>query len=185
MDTPVIILLGAIASIMIWVIWMFNRLVALNTRAENAWSDVDVQLKRRWDLVPELVVTVRGYARHEATTLEAAIQARSRAETASGVGDRGEAEAQLGRSAGQLIALVERYPTLEADELFGSLHDQLVEVEGALQSARRYYNALVRDLNTAIRVFPSSLVARMTRFAPREFFQIDDAETGVPNVGKG
>ncbi|MHC4219501.1 MAG: LemA family protein [Planctomycetota bacterium] len=166
--------------------WVFNRLISLRTRANNAWSDIDVQLKRRWDLVPRLVETVKGYARHEATTLQETVAARGRARDAQRVSARGQAEGELGRGTVQLIALAERYPDLKADELYRSLHDDLVEVEGALQSARRYYNAVVRDLNTAMKVFPASLVARGLGFEPYEFFELEDPqEAAAPTVSLG
>jgi LemA protein len=155
-------------------VWVFNRLIALRTRADNAWSDIDVQLKRRWDLVPDLVETVKGYAEHEASTLQRTIEARERARAARSVGERGRAESDVGRGTVQLVALAERYPELKADELFRMLSDNLVTIEDALQSARRYYNAVVRDLNTAMHVFPASLVARGLGFAPYEFFQLEE-----------
>jgi LemA protein len=164
-------------------VWVFNRLVALRTRANSAWSDIDVQLMRRWDLVPELVETVKGYARHEASALQETVEARGRAVEARTVGDRSRAEAELGRGTVQLFALAERYPDLKADELFRSLHDNLVEVEDALQSARRYYNAVVRDLNTAMKIFPASLVARGLGFVAFEFFELDEPDkAAVPAV---
>src|SRR5262249_41545609 len=139
--------------------------------------------KRRWDLVPQLVETVRGYAAHEAGTLEATVAARGRAQSASDVAQRGTAEADLSHNVGRLIALAEAYPDLKADELFRSLQHSLVDVEDHLQSARRYYNAVVRDLNTAIAQFPASVIAGITGFAPRQFFQLDSqSEAAVPQI---
>jgi LemA protein len=182
-STPVVIAVLVGAAVLFYAVWVFNRLISLRTRANNAWSDIDVQLKRRWDLVPELVETVRGYARHEASTLQETVEARGRALEARSVGQRGRAESHLGRQALRLFALAERYPDLQADEMFRSLHDNLVEVEGAIQSARRYYNAVVRDLNTAMKVFPALLVARGLGFEPYEFFELEEAEeAAVPAV---
>ena len=177
-----LILFLVFAAVIVLAVWVFNRLVALRTRAENAWSDIDVQLKRRWDLLPRLVETVRGYAGHEARTLEQVTEARARAQAAGSVAERDRAETDLATGTVRLVALAEQYPALRADELFRSLHDQLVDVEGALQSARRYYNAVVRDMNTLIRVFPANLVARPFRFAPRDFFQLEPGEAGLPSV---
>lgn len=182
-STPVLILILAGAAVLAYAVWVFNRLISLRTRADNAWSDIDVQLKRRWDLVPELVETVRGYATHEASTLERTVKARGQALEARSVDDRSRAESQLTRGTVQLVALAERYPDLKADEMFRSLHDDLVEVEDHLQSARRYYNAVVRDLNTTMKLFPASLVARLLRFTPYEFFELEQpAEAAVPAV---
>jgi LemA protein len=183
LSTPFVILIFLGAALVVYGVWVFNRLISLRTRADNAWSDIDVQLKRRWDLVPRLVETVRGYARHEASTLQETVEARGRALEAQSVNDRGRAESDLARGTVQLVALAESYPDLKADEMFRSLHDDLVEVEDALQSARRYYNAVVRDLNTAMKVFPASLVARGLGFAPYEFFELDEPRQGaVPAV---
>jgi LemA protein len=182
-STPVTILIFVAAVLLVYAVWVFNRLISLRTRANNAWSDIDVQLKRRWNLVPGLVETVKGYARHEASTLQETVEARGRALDARSVGERGRAESELGRGTVRLFALAESYPDLKADEMFRSLHDNLVEVEGALQSARRYYNAVVRDLNTAMKIFPASLVARGLGFTPYEFFELEDpGEAAAPGV---
>ncbi len=167
----------------IYAVWTFNRLVSLKTRAENAWSDIDVQLRRRWDLVPRLVETVRGYTNHEKQTLEDVTAARSQAQQKEGPGERGRAESDLTNRVHRLIAVVEDYPDLKADDLFRSLHTEIVAVEDSLQAARRYYNAVVRDLNTLIAQFPSSLVAMVTARKPLEFFELDSpAEARAPMV---
>jgi LemA protein len=168
-------------------LWLtFNRLAALSVRADNAWSDIDVQLRKRWDLVPRLVETVGAYARHERRTLEAVTAARSEAQAAAGTEARAGAESGLNRGFAKLLALSESYPDLKADELFRSLHDQLIDVEDDLESARRYYNAVVRDLNTIVAQFPSSLVAGLTGKRAREFFQITDLKAaGAPVVRFG
>ncbi|MBK7405398.1 MAG: LemA family protein [Phycisphaerales bacterium] len=169
-----------------WFLLTFNRLTALSVRAENAWADIDVQLRKRWDLVPRLVETVGGYARHERETLAEVTAARSGAEAAEGAEVRAGAESGLSRGFAKLFALAENYPELKADNLYRSLHDQLIDVEDDLESARRYYNAVVRDLNTLVAQFPSSLVAGMTGKRPREFFQLTDLKAaGVPAVRFG
>ncbi len=174
-----LLLLGVLA----WAVWTFNRLVSLGARADGAWSDVDVQLRKRWDLVPRLVETVSGYAAHERLTLEDVAAARSAAVAAEGPERQAGAESRLNQGFARLFALAEAYPDLKADRLFRSLHDQLIDVEDDLESARRYYNAVVRDLNTLVEQFPSMVVARGTGRAKRAFFELTDLEAaGVPRV---
>ncbi len=165
--------------------WLYNRLVRLDNRARSAWSDIDVQLRRRHDLVGNLVETVRGYARHERETFEAVARARADAERA--VDEARPAEASLaegGVTAGMrtLFALAEAYPELKASARFLDLHTQLVAVEDDLQNARRYYNAVVRDLNTRIESFPDLIVAPLFGFSLREFFELEDAREALPPV---
>ncbi len=155
-------------------IFTFNRLVALGKRADGAWSDIDVQLKRRADLVPSLVETVKGYARHESRTLEAVVEARNQASKATSVAERSESEQGVAKAVGRLFAVAEAYPDLKASEGFQQLHRSLVDVEDHLQSARRYYNAVVRDHNTLVESFPPNVVANLTGFGARSFFQLDD-----------
>jgi LemA protein len=175
---PLLILIAlAVVALVI-----YNGLVQLKVRAESAWSDIDVQLKRRHDLVPNLVETVKGYASHERGTLESVVEARSRAMSAQGPASRAEAENVLTGALKSLFALAESYPQLRAAENFGQLQHQLAGIEDAIQNARRYYNAVVRDLNTKIQQFPSNLVARTFGFREREFFEIDDGERAVPRV---
>jgi len=165
---------------------LFNRLVALRNRAATAWSDIDVQLKRRHDLVENLVKTVQGYAGHERSTLEDVTEVRARARQALDAGGParvGEAESGLARRIGGLFVLVEGYPELKASDGFRALHRSLVDVEDEIQNARRYYNAVVRDLNTRIQSFPDLLVAGLFRFREREFFELDAAaEAAVPRI---
>jgi len=162
---------------------IYNGLVRLRVQADNAWSDIDVQLKRRYDLVPNLVETVKGYAGHERQTLEAVVAARIRAMAAAGPAARAEAEGALTQALRQLFALAEAYPQLRAVESFTQLQASLGEIEAAVQNARRYYNAVVRDLNTRIAQFPSNLVAGMFGFGPREFFELEaEAERQAPKV---
>ena len=161
---------------------IYNSLVQLRVRSESAWSDIDVQLKRRHDLIPNLVETVKGYAAHEKGTFEAVIDARNRAMTAQSPAARAEAENVLTGALKSLFALAEAYPQLRAAENFGQLQQQLASIEDAIQNARRYYNAVVRDLNTKIHQFPSNVIARAFNFREREFFEIGEAERAVPRV---
>ena len=179
-----VLILSAVAVLALAVIVIYNGLVKLNVQSENAWSDIDVQLKRRHDLIPNVVETVKGYASHERQTLEAVIQARNRAVSAQSAGpaERGQAEGALTGALRGLFALAEAYPQLRAAENFGQLQGTLAQIEEAVQNARRYYNAVVRDLNTRIQQFPSNLVAGMFGFRTREFFEVPDAERAVPTV---
>jgi LemA protein len=179
-----IIVLVVLALIAVAVTAIYNSLVRLNVQAGNAWADIDVQLKRRTDLVPNVVETVKGYASHERQTLEAVINARNRAVSAQGAGpaERGQAEGALTTALRGLFALAEAYPQLRAAENFAQLQNTLAQIEDAVQNARRYYNAVVRDLNTRIQQFPSNIVAGMFGFGNREFFEIADAEREVPKV---
>lgn len=175
---PVLILIALAVLTLI----IYNGLVQLKVRADGAWSDIDVQLKRRHDLVPNLVETVKGYATHEKGTLEAVIDARARAMNAQGPASRAEAENMLSGALKSLFALAESYPQLRASENFGQLQGSLAAIEDAIQNARRYYNAVVRDLNTRVLQFPSNVVARAFGFREREFFEIGEAERSVPRV---
>jgi len=172
-------------AIVLYVAWTYNRLVGLGRRADGAWSDIDVQLKRRWDLVPALVETVKGYAGHEAGTLRDVTEARTRAAATveQTPAQRGGAERSLAAAVGSVFALAEAYPDLKASQNFLGLHRSLTEVEDNVQYARRYYNAVVRDFNTLVETVPSMLVASAGGFAPRDFFQLDDpAERAAPQV---
>ena len=164
-------------------IGMYNSLVRLKVQTDNAWADIDVQLKRRYDLIPNLVETVKGYAAHEKGTLEAVINARNRAMTASNPADKAQAENMLSGALKSLFALSEAYPQLRAVESFTSLQNSLSEIEGNVQNARRYYNAVVRDLNTKIQQFPTNIFAGMLGFKAREFFEVTSAtEREAPKV---
>ncbi len=164
----------------------YNGLVRLKVQCDNAWSDIDVQLKRRYDLIPNIVETVKGYAAHEKGTLEAVVAARNQAMSAQGPAAKGEAEGMLTGALRQVFALAEAYPQLRAVESFTQLQNTLNQIEDTLQNARRYYNAVVRDFNTMIEQFPSNIVAGMGNFKEREFFQISaPAEREVPKVSFG
>ena len=177
------ILLGAVVLIVLLLIGMYNGLVRLKVACDNAWADIDVQLKRRYDLIPNLVETVKGYAGHEKGTLEAVINARNRAMTATSPADKAQAENMLSGALKSLFALSEAYPQLRAIESFTSLQNSLSQIEETVQNARRYYNAVVRDLNTKIQQFPTNIFANMLGFKPREFFEVSaPAEREAPKV---
>ena len=161
---------------------MYNSLVKLREQVEAAWADIDVQLKRRYDLIPNLVETVKGYASHEKEALEAVVQARSSAMGAQGPAAKGQAEGMLAGALKSLFALAEAYPDLKAAGGFRDLQATLSELEDAVQQARRYYNAVVRDFNTKVQQVPSNLVARAFNFRQEEFFEVPEAETVVPRV---
>ena len=172
-----------IAVIVVAVIVMYNGLVKLRVQCDNAWSDIDVQLKRRYDLIPNLVETVKVYAAHEKGTLEGVIAARNAAMTAQGPAAKAGAENMLTSALRQVFALAEAYPQLRAVESFTQLQGTLNQLEDSIQNARRYYNAVVRDLNTKIAEFPSNLIANMFNFKPREFFEVSaPAEREAPKV---
>ena len=172
-----------LAALVVYFVLTYNGLTQLRLLAANAWSDIDVQLKRRHDLVPALVTAVKGHAGYERGTVEAVVEARSRALTASGPAAVGLVEGALGGAVRQIFALAEAYPDLKAGQSFLELQKALVEIEDHVQNARRYYNAVVRDYNTRQQQFPSSLVAAAMGLRPAEYFQLDDErERAVPNV---
>ena len=177
-----IALLG-VAGAALYGVVMYNQLVRLRNSGESAWSDIDVQLKRRHELVPNLVETVKGYASHERGTFEQVTRARSQAMQASGPGGKAEAEGQLSQALKSLFAVAEAYPELRANQNFLSLQGELSKLEDAIQNARRYYNAVVRDLNTRCESFPSNLVASSFGFEQAEYFELDRAaERSAPSV---
>lgn len=177
------IFLAVLVGLVVLVISIYNSLVRLKVQSENAWADIDVQLKRRYDLLPNLIETVKGYAGHEKDTFEAVIAARNRAMAAATPSTKADAEGLLAQSLKSLFALAESYPQLRGVESYTQLQTSLAQIEEAVQNARRYYNAVVRDLNTKIQEFPSNLIANSFSFKPREFFEIADAaERAVPKV---
>jgi LemA protein len=180
------IFLAILAVVVAFAVVTYNRLVGLRQRSQAAWSDIDVQLKRRTDLVPNLVETVKGYAAHERGTLDQVIRARGAAVGAVSPEARAQAESQLSGALRQLFALAENYPALKANQTFQTLQHTLSEIEAAVQDSRRYYNAVARDLNTAIESFPSNFVASFFRFARRAYFELDrPEERQVPRVSFG
>lgn len=184
--TFIALVIGAVLVPLIGVITLYNGLVARQVRCDNAWSDIDVQLKRRHDLVPNVVEVVRQHADFEKGALEAVISARGRAIGAGGAQEAAAAEGMLTGALKHLFALAEAYPQLRASDQFTGLREALASCEDALQSARRYYNASVRDLNEAVRMFPGNVVAGIAGFHGRTFFELDDgAERSVPSIRLG
>ncbi|OGF24646.1 MAG: hypothetical protein A2V63_03320 [Candidatus Eisenbacteria bacterium RBG_19FT_COMBO_70_11] len=181
-----LILLGFAVIVLVLVVGIYNGLVGLRNRAAAAWADIEVQLKRRHDLVGNLVETVKGYAKHEQQTLDKVVEARGRAMGAAGGGgprEAGQAENFLTSQLRSLFALAEAYPDLKANQNFQELQRSLEALETEIQSARRYYNAVVRDFNTKIQSVPDVLVARMFGFKERDYFELTDpAEGQVPKV---
>lgn len=168
----------------IWGVWTYNRFIRLRNQVDEAWAGIDVQLQRRYDLVPNLVATVKGYMTHESGVLQRVTQLRGHPEMQ--VAQRADEESGLSRSIGRLFALAEDYPDLKASEGFQQLHASLVEIEEHLQFARRYYNGSVRDNNNLVEGFPSLIVARLFGFRLAEFFEIELAsQRQAPNVGLG
>jgi LemA protein len=168
-----LIILVVIAVVLVG---MYNSLVQLRVRCDSAWSDIDVQLKRRHDLIPNLVETVKGYATHEKGTFEDIAKFRSQAMQATTPEGKAVAENQLTGALKSLFAVAENYPELKASEQFTQLQASLSETEDAIQNSRRYYNAVVRDLNTKIQVFPTNILAGMFGFTPRQFFETSEAD---------
>ena len=176
------ILLVAGLAMLVWAVFTFNRLVGLRQLGDNAWADIDVQLMRRHDLVPQLVTAVGAYAGHERATLEAVTALRSQAVALKSPAKLGEVESALEQALGRLLALKEAYPDLKANENFTQLQRDLVEVENQLQYARRFYNGAVRDYNTAIQRVPDLVVARSFAFREAEFFQTGEEERAAVGV---
>lgn len=177
------ILIAAVLVLLVGLIWLYNRLVSQWQMVNNGWADIDVQLKRRADLVPRLVEVVSAYAAHERTLFEDIAEKRMRAETAGeDPGRRAEAEEAFSRPVRQLLALAEAYPDLKASSNFASLQTELVETENKIEMARRFYNGAVRELNTAVQSFPANLVAPVIGFSPRSYFEIEAADRAAPQV---
>jgi LemA protein len=178
-----LILLIIIVVIVAFLVSLFNSLVGLRNRVKNAWAQIDVQLKRRHDLIPNLVETVKGYMTHERETLESVTNARTRAMGAGTVGDKSKAEADLSGALGRLMVVVENYPTLKANENFLALQEELTSTENKIAFARQSYNDAVLFFNNKIQMFPSNLIATMFNFAASEFFLVEDAsEKAAPQV---
>jgi LemA protein len=176
------IVLAVVAVLVLLLVWIFNRLVSLRTRVDNGWSQIDVQLRRRADLIPNLVETVKGYAAHERELFEQVTEARTRSMGAQGVTEQAAAENQVTAGLRQLLAVVEAYPDLKANENFLALQEELIGTESKIAYARQFYNDQVMRLNTLIQSFPSSLVARAFGFEERPFFEIDDPARGPVQV---
>jgi len=175
------IILGVLAVVVLWAIFAYNGFVTLVNRAKEAWADIDVQLKRRYDLIPNLVESVKGYATHEKGTLDAVIEARAKATqvhidpanvTPEQIAAMSGAESSLGASLGKLLVVAEAYPDLKANQNFLSLQAELADTENKIQAARRFYNGNVRDLNTKIESFPDLVIAGIFKFLKMEFFEL-------------
>ncbi|MBI5456140.1 LemA family protein [Candidatus Kaiserbacteria bacterium] len=179
-----IIVLGAAALLIIWVIFAYNRLVSLTNRSEEAWSDIDVQLKRRYDLIPNLVEMVKGYASHEAGTLQKVTEARTKAMGAQTVGEHAAAENMLTGALKSLFAVSESYPDLKANTNFVELQRELSDTENKIQAARRFYNTVVQDLQNALEQFPSNIIGNIFGFKTREFFALGENEQAAKDPVK-
>lgn len=176
------IIIALIVLIGLWLIWVYNGLIKLKNRTNEAWSDIDVQLKRRYNLIPNLVETVKGYASHERQTFEKVTKARGLAMQAQGAKAKAEAENVLTSTLKTLFALAENYPNLKASENFLKLQDELADTENKIQAARRFYNTNVRDINIKLEVFPTNLIAKRLGFTKREFFEAKGEEREVVKV---
>jgi LemA protein len=176
------IVVGIVVVVALWAVLTFNGLVRRRVRVDNAWSGIDVQLRRRYDLIPNLIEAVKGYAAHERQTFESVTEARARAEAATGVQDQAAAENQVTRAIGQLLAVAENYPQQKANQNFLALQEELTGTESRIAFARQFYNDQVASLNTRIQSFPSSIVASLFHFTPREFFEIDEPARGPVSV---
>ncbi|SRR3989339_852550 len=167
------ILLGIIVAFILFLVFKYNWFITLRTRTQEAWADIDVQLKRRYDLIPNLVNTVKGYATHEAGTLDKVTEARTRAMQAGTTAEKGEAENILSGTLKSLFAVSEAYPDLKANTNFIQLQNELSDTENKIMASRRFYNGNVRDLNTAIDQFPGNIIANMFKFIKMEFFELE------------
>ena len=175
-----LVILGIVIILGFMMVGMYNRLVRLRNRAEETWAQIDVQLKRRHDLIPNLVETVKGYAAHERGVFEEVTRARSQAVAAGGVREQAQAEGQLTTALRSLFAVAENYPQLKADQNFRELQAELSRTEDQIAGSRQVYNAAVRDYDTAREVFPTNVMATMFNFAEREYFEVEDPEDRGP-----
>lgn len=179
----IIIVLGILVVLVIWIVGMYNGLVRLRNQVKNAWSQIDVQLKRRHDLIPNLVETAKGYMKHERETFEAITKARSQAVEAQGVAEQGKAEGQLTEALGKFMLVVENYPDLKANQNFLALQEELTTTENKVSFSRQFYNDQVLQFNTRIESVPTNIIANMFGFKQAEFFEIEVAtEREVPKV---
>lgn len=177
-----LILIIVLAVVAVAIIAMYNGLIKLKNRVDEAWSDIDVQLKRRYDLIPNLVNTVKGYAAHEKELFEKVTEARARAMGAGTTQDKVQAENALSNTLKSLFAVAEAYPELKANQNFLELQRELTDTEDKIQAARRFYNGNVRDFNTKIQVFPTNIIAGMLGFSKRDFFEAEEKEKTLPEV---
>jgi LemA protein len=178
-----IILLAIVIVVFLIFVWLYNRFVRLRNRVDNAWAQIEVQLKRRWDLIPNLIETVKGYAAHERGTFESVTQARARAQQAQTPAETAQAEGILSQALGRLFAVAEAYPELQADENFRQLQSQLEETENRIAVSRQVYNDTVLTYNNAVQTFPGIVIAAPFGFLIREFFDVEDeAQREPPRV---
>lgn len=176
------IAVGVVVVLLLYLIATYNRLVASRNRIDNAWSQIDVQLRRRYDLIPNLVETVKGYAAHEKGIFERVAEARSMGIAAKTVGEQGQAENQITQALRQLLAVAENYPDLKANQNFLQLQEELTATEGRIAFARQFYNDIVLTYNNVVQQFPSAMVAGAFKFATREYFETEEAATGPVQV---
>lgn len=175
-----LIVLAVVLLILVWAVFAFNRFVRLDVNTKEAWADIDVQLKRRYDLIPNLVNTVKGYATHESIAFEKVTEARSRAMQASAPAEKGAAENALSGTLKSLFAISEAYPELKANQNFLALQNELSDTENKIQAARRFYNGNVRDLNSAILMFPGNIIVGMfPQFKKMDFFQLEEGDVAA------
>jgi len=180
---PVAAISILIGAVLMWGLWTYNRIVRLRVKADQSWQDIDIQLKRRWDLIPNVVAAVKGYASHESTVFEEVTAARTRSIDTVSPREQAQAEEGLKGAMKSLFAIVETYPQLQADENFMQLQQTLEQIEDAIQRSRSYYNAVVRDLNMMIQVFPRSVIAGLVGIQEREFYALPgQAERTRPSV---
>jgi LemA protein len=176
------IILILVIVLVVWAVAMYNRFIRLINQTQEAWADIDVQLKRRYDLIPNLMNAVKGYVEHEKETLQKVTEARTAAMGAQGIAEQGAAENMLTGALKSLFAVSEAYPDLKANQNFLDLQNELSDTENKIQAARRFYNGNVRDLNTGIQVFPANIIASMFNFSEREFFELEEGSEERENV---
>lgn len=176
------IILAIIVVLVLWFVFMYNNFVRKVNRSKEAWADIDVQLKRRYDLIPNLINTVKGYAAHESSTFEKITQARSAAMSATGPAQKAQAEQSVMAGIRGIYAVAEQYPELKANANFMQLQSDLTDTENKIQAARRFYNSNVRDLNTAIEVFPNNMIANTFHFSKMELFELPEGDVARENV---
>lgn len=181
--TTIYTIITIVVLLIIWGVSIYNSMIRLTNQVQEAWSDIDVQLKRRYDLIPNLIATVKAYQQHESKTFNKVAELRAQAMTAKSVADRAQAESSLSLGLGRLFAIAENYPELKASTNFMDLQKNLSDIEDNIQNARRYYNGTTRDYNTKIQSFPHSIVAKALHFTARDFFELNSAqEKEVPKA---
>ncbi len=173
-------LIGVAVVFVLWAVYMYNRFVTLVNRAKEAWADIDVQLKRRYDLIPNLINTVKGYAEHEKSTFAQVTEMRTKAMQAGGIEEKGQAENMLTGALKSLFAVSENYPDLKANQNFLDLQNELSDTENKIQAARRFYNTNVRDLNIGLESFPQNIIGNLFKFTKREFFELEEEVAKEP-----